>query len=468
MVHTIKLTFVCRNCKQEMKNALIANNGIVKCEFCGFENKLKEIEVTCPKCGQKTKTFIPEGTQFWGVHYADMVLTNRKEKDVFMGIDCEIFETFLFKNGGEIQDKCQNCGVGIHVEYKEGKRIWRYTHLIEKVAEYIPKKLGKPRHINGIIPDRDFQHIAPLFFLFLFGFGLYYITRLIKEIMGIVPVHQDIESTIPLFYALFLIVSYNILKRIKNLAAVIEVNLSEDKNAIFYGTLRYIFKARWALVYFLIIFGYFASDNFGNGMPEKWLNDIVGIPPTIVGAIVAQILVGYCILLYVLGGGPQFEQAFKVDFFKAKDMLQQASTINYQIVITITAIATISVINTFYFWPEEVRKLYGMNALLALWMPLLIVIILLAFLGYSILLQNLTNKIKEKTLMGIDEKISDIINEKEEISGKKDIIQTYLSIKNYLENNKIGVISKDTALQGVSIFMISLSPYLIEILKSIN
>lgn len=293
--------------------------------------------------------------------------------------------------------------------------------------------------------------------------------QLIREIVFIPPLHQDIGNILAsILYGLLLAASYYFLKKIKELAAVIEVNLSEDKNVTFYGTLQYIFKARWSLIYSLIIFGYFASDNFGNGMLEKWLNNIVGLPLIIVGGIITQIFVGYGILLYTLGGGPQFEQAFKVDFFKAREVLQKASTINYQIAITITAITTVGVINNFYFWPKQIKELYGMNILLALWMPILIVTILLAFLGYSILLQNLTNKIKEETLRGIDERISDIINKKEEIPRKKDVIQTYLSIKNYLENNQIGVISKDTALQGMSIFMISLFPYLLEILKSID
>lgn len=461
-------TFVCPNCKHEIKGAIIPENGIVKCGFCGFENRFNEIELSCPKCNKKTKTWIPVGTQFCSVHYADTVFTNPRGEKIITEIDGEIYETLLLKNGGEIQDNCQNCGVCIHVEYREGKRILRNTHLLEKVAEYIPKKLGKPHHLHGIIPDRDFQRIAPPFFLFLVGFGLCYVVITSADSMGFAPTYESFGVyVISVVYALFLTASYHFLKKIKNLATVMEVNLSEDKNVTFYGTLQYIFKARWALVYALIIFGVFSIDNFGVGMAEKWFTDIFHLPTTLLGGIIAQIFVGYGILLYVLGGGPLYEQAFKVDFFKAKNMLRTASTLNYHIAITITILATVTVINNFYFWPQEVKELYGMNTLLALWMPLLIGVILLSFLGYSLLLQNLTNKIKEKTLKDIDEKISAILNGKEEISGKKDLIQTYFSIKNYLESNQIGMISKDTALQGMSMLMISSIPYFLDILKSI-
>lgn len=467
----MKVTFRCRNCERELKNVYPTDSGEIKCHFCDFSNKLKQDKITCPNCTEITTIFIPHDMQFWSSHHADSQCKVSSKNDVLE--DFDRYETNTLGNEGEISVTCQQCREDIHVIFKQGKIVGRYCHAIEKIGEYIPKKMGKPTHAAGTISDRNFQKIMPFFFLFIFAFALHLGVIGLKITSGLNLESTLLDSTTGriftgIIYAIFFVTSYFFLKKIKDIACDMEVHVADDRKAVFYKALRCIFSAKWLLFYFSIMFVIFTFDNFGTESLTPWIADIFDIPYKIFGAIIGQIFVGYGILLLAVGGGPHINQAFTVDFFKARNTLQKASSINYQIAISISALSTAGVLNQFYFWSDTAKEIYGNNIFLLFYLPLLMFVILLSFIGYSLLLQNITNKIKRDTLEEIDKEISDIISRKKDIGRRKDVVQAFLSIKQYLDNNRIGVVSKDTAIQAIVVVFVSSFPYLLEIIKAIN
>ncbi len=469
----MKVSFRCQNCKKELRDISIGEDGTILCPFCKTENKLKKVDIICPNCKNTTESWIPEGTQVWGVHYADLIPSSvreamgKKSSEFQNDVDRDVFLTASFKDGGEVESKCSNCETYIHTYFKKGERVGDYRHMVEIIGEYIPKKLGKPRHLFGLIPDKNFQDITPAFFIFLLGFLFDGITSGFAFLFK-TPILQPVGNILGfIIYGVFFTFSYYFLLKIKDLASDAETKLSEDKKRLFYKTFSIIFKPSWALFYCFFVFIILSIDNFGPEIKIRWLTDIAGIPIYFLGGIMMQIFFGYGLLLYTLGGGPQFEQPFKENFFAVRSILRRASSINYQISFTVSIMSILSVLNMYYFSTQEAIELYTIKGLLLLWAPLIMLIVILSFIGYSLLLQNITNKVKEDTLQDIDEKISNILKGKEDISRKKDLVQSYFSIKNYLEGNRIGVISYETAFQGTTIIFASSIPYLLKIIKLI-
>jgi len=425
----MKVSFRCQNCKKELRYISIGDDGTVPCPFCKTENKLKKVDVVCPNCKNITESWIPEGTQVWGVHYADLISPSmreameKKSSEFQNDIDRDIFLIASFKNGGEVESKCSNCETYIHTYFKKGDGVGDYRHILEIIGEYIPKKLGKPRHLFGLIPDKDFQVIAPAFFIFLLAFLFNGITSGFAFLFK-TPILQSVGNILGfIIYGVFFTFSYYFLLKIKDLASDIETKLFKDKKKLFYKTFSIIFKPSWALFYCFLIFMILSIDNFGQEMRTRWLTDIAGIPIYFLGGIMMQIFFGYGLLLYTLGGGPQFEQPFKENFFAVKSILRKASSINYQISFTVSIMSILSVLNMYYFLTREAMELYTPRGLFMLWAPLIMLVVMLSFIGYSLLLQNITNKVKEDTLQDIDKKISDILKGKEDIYGKKDLVQ---------------------------------------------
>jgi len=401
----MKVSFRCQNCKKELRYISIGDDGTVPCPFCKTENKLKKVDVVCPNCKNITESWIPEGTQVWGVHYADLISPSmreameKKSSEFQNDIDRDIFLIASFKNGGEVESKCSNCETYIHTYFKKGDGVGDYRHILEIIGEYIPKKLGKPRHLFGLIPDKDFQSIMPLFLLFIIGGIINYITPQLNILFGTNAVSPKFSyiSFMPGFiiFGLLFTSSYYFFKKIKDLAGEIETKLKDDKKQIFRKTFSTVFKSSWLLLYFFIIFVVLSIDNLGPHTRIKWLTDVAGIPIYLLGAAAFQVFAGYGILLYVLGGGPQFDTAFKGNFFEVRNILRRFSSINFMISLTVSILSTMSVITLFYFSPSTYIETYTLKGLLILWISLLMLVIITSFIGYSLLLQNITFKISQ-------------------------------------------------------------------------
>jgi len=462
----MKISFRCQNCDREITCAATGDVYTLSCPYCSYNNELKKISVVCPNCRKETESYIPKNNQVWGVHYADRINIKGSKPNIATS-DKE--HTTSFSNGGEVESKCNFCDTSLHIQFMKGEFVGGLLNPLEKFVEYFQRRLGKPQHVFGLIPDKTFRSISAFVIVFLFVVSLGLLSAALHILFNTKAISlQPISSfTGSLSSGLLMCFSYAYLKKIKEVASEIEGKLYENKKDNFYNALDFIFKPSLLIVYTVIIFSILSVDNFsGNNLQVRWLTEIACIPNYVWQAMILQIFVGYGIVLYAIGGGAQFSPAIEENFMKVRPILKKLSSINFMIAFTISVFSTFGVFSIFYFAPSSYIETYSINGLLLLFLPLLIITILSTFLVYSLLLQNLTNKIKERTLRAIDEKISAIIDGQEKIDGKKELIPSYFSIKNYVENSDTGIMSYGTMVQALSIFIATALPYLVGLLRA--